>query len=60
MQPTPDLMPFIGSAPLAGVCIYLFQQNQKLHKERMDFMQKQLELFQKAALRLSGKGDGDA
>lgn len=52
-----DIQGLIVNAPLAGVVFYLFNEVQKLHKERADFMAKQLELFQKVALKVGASDD---
>lgn len=46
-----DLTALIVNGPLAGVVVFLFREVQRLHKENRDHMTKQLELFQKVALK---------
>lgn len=58
MEQAVDLGALVANAPFAAVAIYFWRELQKLHKEKAEFMERQLLLFQKVALKVNdGQGD---
>lgn len=45
-----DIWALVVNGPLAAVCVYLYREIHRLNSDRVDYMQKQVDLMQKAIL----------
>lgn len=52
-----DVWALAVNGPLAAVVMYLYREVQRLHNERHQYMNNQVEMLQKIALRLGEKAD---